>query len=305
MKPNLLELFGQSLPAYFTLLMVGFALAIFLAQRQGRRSGLDHDTLIDLGLYAVIWGVLGGRALHVIADGYFWDYVNLCVDPSQVYWATTRVQCSADGGLWDAAAEVCRPKEADCFAWAKFWNGGLAYYGGLIAASAFGIYFLRKEKFPVGKGIDLVGMVIPLGLFFGRLGCFFGGCCFGQPLPEDHWLGISFPALSPASQAQWELGLIPGPAMESLPVHPTQLYEAAGCLLIAAIAMFWVRPKKRFDGQVMLSFLGLYAVLRFVLEFVRADDRGAAFGLSTSQLIGLVILAGVAYVWVRLSPKKG
>lgn len=300
MYPTLIEVFGQPLPAYFTFLLLGFGLAIGLAQRQARRFGLDHDTAIDLGLYALVWGVLGGRVLHVLADGYFWDYVHLCTDPSQVAWQITEARCAQVEGLWDAAAQVCRPAERDCFAWAAFWRGGLAYYGGLLAAGAFGLYFLRKERFPVGKGIDLVGLVIPLGLFFGRLGCFFGGCCFGTTLEAGAFGAVRFPAWSAASESQWKRGLLFEPSEVSLPVHPTQLYEALGCLLIFAVGVLVLQPRKRFDGQMMLFFLGGYALLRFGLEWLRDDDRGALLGLSTSQWIGVAILGLVAWAWPRL-----
>jgi phosphatidylglycerol---prolipoprotein diacylglyceryl transferase len=93
-------------------------------------------------------------------------------------------------------------------------------------------------------------------------------------------------------------------ALASLPVHPAQLYEAVGCLAIAAVLGLWLHPRKRFDGQVLLAFLGLYAVLRFALEYLRDDDRGALLGLSTSQLIGLAILAGCAVAWGRSSKKR-
>ncbi|HJK93630.1 MAG TPA: prolipoprotein diacylglyceryl transferase [Polyangiaceae bacterium LLY-WYZ-15_(1-7)] len=300
MKPTLFELFGQSMPAYFAMVMVGFGLAIWLAARAAKRMDLDHDTMIDLGLFALIWGVIGARVLHVIADGYFWDYVHLCTDPSQVAWEITEARCAQVEGVWDTAAGVCRPAERDCFAWAAFWRGGLAYYGGLIAASAYGLHFLRKEGFPLGKGVDLVGMVMPLGLFFGRMGCFLGGCCFGAQVPDDHWAAVRFPAWSPASESQWKRGLLEHPHLPSLPVHPTQLYEAIGCLAIAAFLMLGLRPRKRFDGQLMLAFLGLYAVLRFGLEAIRADDRGGLLGLSTSQLIGVLILGLVGWLWVKL-----
>ncbi len=293
MFPRLFEVLGEPVPAYFTLLMVGFAIATFVAQRAARRAGLDHDTIIDLGLFSVIAGVVGGRLLHVFADGYFWDYVHLCTDPSQVAWRITQGQCARADGLWDAAANVCRPREGDCFAWAKFWQGGLAYYGGLIAATGFGVWFLRRERFPVLKGTDMVALGLPLGLFFGRLGCFLGGCCFGSP--TDHPLAVRFPPWSAASEAQWRAGDLAGPHLESLAVHPAQLYEAAGCLAIA-VALVWLRPRKRFDGQIMIAFVALYAVLRFFLEFIRADDRGNVAGLSTSQWIGLVLLVGVAVV---------
>jgi phosphatidylglycerol---prolipoprotein diacylglyceryl transferase len=301
MKPVLFELFGEPVPPYFALLLLGFAVAIYLGARATERSGLDREVFIDLGLYSIIMGVLGGRVLHVLADGYFWDYVHLCTDPSQVAWHVQRGECPGIGGRWDAVADVCRPIERNCFAWAEFWRGGLAYYGGLIAAMAFAVYFLRKERFPLGKGIDTAGMVIPIGLFFGRIGCFLGGCCFGQPF--DGPFAVSFPPGSPASTSQWRDQLLASPNMPSLHVHPTQLYESAGSLLIAAIAMWVVAPRKRFDGQVMLFFLGAYSFLRFAIEIVRADDRGGVLGLSTSQLISLVIVAACVAVWRTLAKR--
>lgn len=303
MYPTLFEVFGQPLPAYFSMLVLGFGTAIYLAARQARRMELDHDTIIDLGLFALIWGVVGARILHVIADGYFWDYVHLCTDPSLVEWNITPSECTQAEGIWHADRGICEPSERDCFAWAAFWRGGLAYYGGLLAAGAYGLWFLRREKFPVLKGVDLVGMTIPIGLFFGRMGCFLGGCCFGTEANVD-W-AVQFPSGTAAYLAQWKRGVLraseAGWPDASMPVHPTQLYEAFGCLAIAAVGMLVVRPRKRFDGQIMLVFLALYAVLRFVLEYFRADDRGALLGLSTSQLIGVGMLGLTAYLWMRWS----
>jgi len=280
---------GQALPAYFTMLIVGFSLATWLGARWAKRSKLDHESIIDLGLFSLIAGVAGARILHVVADGYFWDYVHLCTDPAQVAWQITVQQCQDIEGLWDAEAAVCRPAESDCFAWAAFWRGGLTYYGGLIAASGFGLWFLKREGFPMLKAADMAGMVIPIGLFFGRLGCFLGGCCFGA-VTHDHAFAVRFPAWSAASEAQFKAGEIPRASLESLPVYPTQLYEALGCLAIAALMMFGVHPKKRFDGVVFVSFLASYALLRFVLEYYRADDRGGVGPFSTSQLIGLSVV---------------
>ena len=67
--------------------------------------------------------------------------------------------------------------------------------------------------------------------------------------------------------------------------------------------MFWLQPRKRFDGQVILAFIGLYAVLRFVLEFWRADERGELLGLSTSQLFAIPVLLLVAILWPRWGRK--
>jgi len=299
MYPTLFTFFDYPVPAYFTLLMVGFAAATFLGARVAKRSGYDADTFIDLGLFSLIMGVLGGRVLHVLADGYFLQYVNMCVDPAAVAWPMPEAECLAiDGWRWNAELNGCAPLERDCFAWAKFWQGGLAYYGGLLAASAFGIWFLKHDKFPVLKGVDIAGMVIPVGLFFGRMGCFLGGCCFG--IESDSAFAVVFPAGSSASHEQHEHGLLASANLPSLPVVPAQLFEAIGCLAIAAFCMLWLRSRKRFDGQVMLVFLMLYSVLRFTLEYFRADDRGEYGLFTTSQWISLVIVGFCAVVWPRL-----
>lgn len=303
MIPTFGHLLGEPIPAYFALLTVGFVTATLLMVRWAKREGLDHEVVIDLGLVAVLAGVVGARILHVIADGYFWDYVHLCTDPSLVIWRTVEsaAECRTLDGAWDAAASLCHSQHRDCFAWAAFWNGGLAYYGGLIGASGAGLWFLKRERFPIGKACDIAGAVIPIGLFFGRMGCFFGGCCFGTV--TDHPIGMSFPAYSAASEKQLRDGVLASKALPSLPVHATQLYEAAGCLALAAVLALYVHPRKRFDGQVMLSFLGGYAVLRFVIEYLRDDDRGGLLGLSTSQLIGVAIFAVVAALWTKLTPR--
>jgi phosphatidylglycerol:prolipoprotein diacylglycerol transferase len=300
----LFSVFGQPVPSYFAMLITGFALATWLAARWAKRGRHDHEVMIDLGLFSLIAGVAGARVLHVLADGYLHDYVHLCTDPSLVAWRVDREECRAIEGVWDAAAGVCRPAHGaytldGCLAWAAFWRGGLTYYGGLIAAAAYGIHFLRREHFPVLKGMDGAAMGISLGLFFGRMGCFLGGCCFG--LPTDGPLGLSFPAWSPASDAQFRAQQLASAGLPSLPVHPTQLYEALGCLALTATLMLALHPRKRFDGQVFCAFLAGYSVLRFALEYLRADDRGALFGLSTSQLISVAVIAVTGVLYVRLA----
>jgi len=279
-----------SFPAYFVMLLVGFAFATAVAVLQARRMGEDPDVIVDLGLAALLFGVAGGRIFHVLFDGYFWDYVHLCTDPSQVDWKITEAMCNSSRyqGAWDAAKGVCHPRETDCWAWAKFWAGGLTYYGGLLAASVAGIALLRRDRFPVWKGVDIAGMVIPIGLGFGRMGCLLAGCCFGQPTAGR--LALTFPPNSPASEAQFKLGLLDSLADPSRPVVPTQIYESLMSFAVAAACLFWVQPRKRYDGQVFVAFLVLYALGRFLLEFLRADDRGALFGLSTAQWLGIAVV---------------
>ena len=90
-------------------------------------------------------------------------------------------------------------------------------------------------------------------------------------------------------------------AAQSLAVHPTQLYESFGSVLIALLAYLVVLPRKRYEGQVFLFFVVSYGVLRALLEILRADERGGLLGLSTSQLISaiLVLLCAPAARYLR------
>jgi phosphatidylglycerol---prolipoprotein diacylglyceryl transferase len=303
MHPSLGQLFGEPISAYFSLLLFGYAVAIYSVVRWAKRVGYDHQSVIDCGLASILGGVLGGRLLHVLADGYFMDYVHLCTDPSAVGWRITEAQCVEAAARWDAAAKLCRPMARDCLAWAKFYNGGLAYYGGLIGGTWAVSRIARRDGLPFLKLADVTAMGVAMGLFFGRIGCFLAGCCFGEVTALA--VGTRFPGWSPASEGQFREGLLAHPSLPSLPVHPTQLYEAVGCLAISVALSSWGPRHKRFDGQVALLALLLYAALRSLLEEFRADDRGVYLGISTSQWVslGVALLALVAWRrWSRSPP---
>ncbi|MDB4988456.1 MAG: Prolipoprotein diacylglyceryl transferase [Myxococcaceae bacterium] len=299
MLPSFGELFGEPVSAYFSLLLFGYAVAIWSVVRWAKRVGVDHQSVIDCGLASIIGGVLGGRILHVLADGYFMDYVHLCTDPSRVSWRITELQCGDARGLWDPAQRVCHPVVRDCLAWAKFYNGGLAYYGGLLGGTWAVALLARRDRLPFLKLADVTAMGVAMGLFFGRIGCFLAGCCYGEV--TSHAVGTRFPAWSPASEGQFREGLLAHPSLPSLPVHPTQLYEALGCLLISVALSQWGPRRKRFDGQVALLALLAYSLLRSIIEEFRADDRGVYLGISTSQWVSLAVVAAVAVAWRKWS----
>lgn len=303
MRPELFRLADVGFPSYFVLLLSGFLFATGLGVLWARRIGMNPDVVVDLGLAMLLAGVAGSRILHVIADGYFWDYVHLCTDPSKVDWPLDRAECVSKvyDGVWDAAKGVCHPKNVDCFAWAKFWAGGLTYYGGFIGATAAAVFLLRRDRFPFWKAADMAGFAIPMGLAFGRMGCLLAGCCFGAPTSLP-W-GMSFPPRSPASEEQAKTHLIESIRMWSEPVHPTQIYESAASLAIAAFCLFYVLPRKRYDGQVFAASLALYAFARIVIEILRRDARGGLIGLSTSQLIGLGLIAAAVAIHRMRAPK--
>jgi phosphatidylglycerol:prolipoprotein diacylglycerol transferase len=286
-----LPLLGDiTFPSYFTFLTLGLLLAAILTVRESRKLDLDPDDIIDINLYMTIFGVIGSRILHVFVDGHLQDYVNLCIDPLKVpaidalvSRCNTAAECGFDY-LCDTARHVCYPPR-DCLAWAKLWRGGLVYYGGLILATAYAVYFTRKAKIRFLRVADLAAPAILLGLFFGRLGCYLNGCCYGKV--THSLLGVRFPIGSSPWRAQFEAHQIMA-GQQMLPVHPTQLYESLGCLLLFGVTYFIVRPRKRQEGFVAGACLLLYAVLRTVVEIWRDDERGVLFGfLSTSQIISL------------------
>ena len=305
MKPRLLELeiLGQQayLPSYFTMVAVGFVLATIMIRRWARFHGIDHRLMVDFVIWMALWGVVGARILHVLADGHFWDYVNVCIDPSKVEWRVDERECAALGGVWNATAGLCNPVKSNCLAWADLFHGGFAYYGGLIAAGLFSIWFIRRHRLPAGKILDMSGWALTLGVAWGRIGCFLASCCFGAR-SQAAW-AVVFPPGSAASRHHWDEGLLQTYRRESLYVHPTQLYEAAGALLLAAFLYFVLRPRKRFDGQVFAVAMAGYAALRFTLEFLREDERGQFGPLSTSQWIAVAIAVFSVLLWRRMSTR--
>lgn len=306
-----------TIPTYFAAIILGFLGGSYLAYRDAMKIGIDKQAFIDFAIWMLIAGVLGSRFAHVLMDGFFMDYVHLCVDPFLTEGKTlsggktcvSNLQCLAAqnrgldmGAICNAKDGLCYPQR-DCFRALKFWSGGLTIYGGLIASVTVSWFYLKKHNMPWLKMADFAGYAIPFGLAMGRLGCFGAGCCFGDTC-DSEILGVHFPAGSGAYQAhykhhypelaeQWRMGL-----KTSLAVWPTQLISAAYNFLIFAFAYFWMRKKKYFDGQVFLTMLVLYAVARFSVEFIRADPRGGVLGLATSQWVAIItVLVAVFFLF--------
>lgn len=176
----------------------------------------------------------------------------------------------------------------------QIWNGGLVFYGGLIAGVLMFLAWAFRKKEDVLSLADLIVVVLPLGHAFGRLGCFFFGCCWGKV--SDSCLAVSFPAHSPAWYSQVTAGRIPAVASRSLPVLPTQLFESAALFALFGLLYFLYR---RYRAWTAATYLVGYGVLRFLLEFLRDDDRPVWGGLSSAQNFSfLLIAAGIAFfIW--------
>jgi phosphatidylglycerol:prolipoprotein diacylglycerol transferase len=177
------------------------------------------------------------------------------------------------------------------------WRGGTAssgaYIGGFIAAMAAA----RWQQLPVAKFLDCCAPSAALAIAIGRAGCFLHGCCYGKPsgLP---W-AVSFPSGSEPHSKQLAEGLIT-PDRLSLPLHPTQLYEA---LFAFSLFLFLIRcsRKPRPEGELAALLFLLYPVARFLNEFLRDDYRGSLFGVSVPQLVAVAAMTGAFIVlgWTR------
>jgi len=180
-----------------------------------------------------------------------------------------------------------------------FLRSGGVFYGGLIGAVAVGFFLMKRYNLPWWKTADACAPGIALGNFFGRQGCFAAGCCWGKP--TDLPWGVKF------GQLGHEITGVPTDVF----LHPTQLYESFS-MLIVFFFLLWLHRRRRFSGQVILAYALLYSVIRFAIEFVRADPRGDIFGLtsltglSTSQMISLpvavVSLLLLVHRWRRAGP---
>ncbi len=158
----------------------------------------------------------------------------------------------------------------------KVWEGGLVFYGGFLLAALVGVVFTRYRGYAVDEIADYLAPALALGQGIGRWGCFFAGCCYGKPTPLP-W-GVTFK--DPASLAPLGVQL-----------HPVQIYESVGDLLIAALLWSLLARQKDTHGDIFWLYVLLYGALRFAMETLRGDDRGTLHGgLAPSQIIALVAI---------------
>lgn len=158
------------------------------------------------------------------------------------------------------------------------WEGGYTLYGALLVSIAMIWIYTRGKKIDYLNFSDIASLATAAGIGVGRIGCFLAGCCWGKPTPC--FLGVTFS--HPHTFAN----------VRNVPVHPSQLYESAGCFLIFGY-LWWLFERRTYRGQIFFHGLTLYSILRFLIEYFRGDDyRGYVFNglLSYSQLVSLTIL---------------
>lgn len=177
----------------------------------------------------------------------------------------------------------------EILSWATFQAGGV-FYGGLLAAVAVGAWYTWRYQLGFAALGDVYAPGLSLGHVVGRLGCFSAGCCWGKPTNLPWAVTFTNP---------YSAQLVGVPL--NVPLHPTQLYEAlAEAAIFGLLLLLWRR--RRFPGQIFASYLMLYAVARFVIEFFRDDPRGGFLfdgALSFPQVWSLVLFVAAGLFWLR------
>jgi phosphatidylglycerol:prolipoprotein diacylglycerol transferase len=157
-------------------------------------------------------------------------------------------------------------------------SGGV-FYGGLVLAVPVALIYARRAGLPIWTTTDAFAPGIALGHVVGRLGCLMAGCCYGRP--TDVVWAITFRNPIAAENVGTPLGVA---------LHPTQLYEAGAELVILVALLMTERRGRLFPGRTFWSYILLYAVSRFAIEFYRGDPRGMVGSLSTSQFISVLLV---------------
>jgi phosphatidylglycerol:prolipoprotein diacylglycerol transferase len=260
---------------YGLMIALGFLIGMQLGLREARRIDIGakknfDQFIMDLTFWILLVAMAGSRILFIIVE---WedDYSR---DPLKIF---------------------------------RIWEGGLVFYGGFLASVLFSIAYSRSKGRDFFLVADTLIPSVALGHFFGRLGCFAAGCCWGGQVDPSFALGVRFPPGSLAYNSLQKANLIGYDALHTFHVHPVQLYESAGELTLFFILLF-VRTRKRFHGQALLTYLFLYPLLRTSLEFLRGDKaRGVNvfLGMSTSQLISVMVALAAVATLIYLQRRRG
>jgi phosphatidylglycerol:prolipoprotein diacylglycerol transferase len=180
----------------------------------------------------------------------------------------------------------------------RVWQGGIVFYGCIFGGLIGTMIAWSRRPFPFLRMADAVAPALAWGAGVGRLGCFLNGCCYGEP-SKSPW-AMTFPAGTIPWYDHVQRGLVAPGASCSLPVAPTQLYSAVAGLGLLLIMLVY-HSRRRFDGEVMTILMVGYAITRFWVEGLRADQPSSLLGLTFSQSVSLVLLTAGIGTWLWLA----
>jgi len=266
--PEGFPIFGFEIKLYAICVVLGMFAGGTLAAYLAKRGGWDKEKIWDFFFYGVVFGVIGARIYYVI---FAWDFYK--DNPVQVF---------------------------------NLRQGGLAIYGGVIAAFTTVFIYCKVKKINPFRLLDYSVPGLALGQAFGRWGNFFNREVFGEY--TDNFFAMRLPAsrvrpsdISESIRAHMAEG------QNYIQVHPTFLYECLWNLAIVAL-MVKFEPKKKFVGEVALWYLGGYGLGRFWIEGIRTDTLFIpGTTLAVSQVLAIIMFVGslAADIIIRVLISKG
>lgn len=231
---------------------IGIIAAYLTAEKLAKKKELEFDQIFGLVIFCLIFGYAGSKLLYIL---------------------TVLPELLANPSLFVSIIST-----------------GWVVFGGILGGILGGYVFCRWKKLPAWKYYDIGLPAVALAQGFGRIGCFFAGCCYGRETTSAISIVFSRSRFAP----------------NHVHLIPTQLYSSAGDFLLFFFLLLYDKKWRKNDGEVAALYLILYSGGRFILEFFRGDlARGAIGPLSTSQFIGiLTMVAGIIlYAIRRRSPE--
>lgn len=277
-----LELGPFALSTYALLIATGWLLAVSVATRLGRRSGLPPKRVLDLAFWILVAGIVGSRVGYWIEQAPLW--FGVCLD--------------------DTVPESARP--ALCADFWKPWRGGFVFYGGVALAVPVALWLTRRYQLAAWPTLDAFAPALALAHAFGRLGCYLGGCCYGAVchlpwavrFPEDSLAGAAPRHPTQLYESAAELAVFAALWWLASRRPPAGRVFAAWLVLYPAAR--FVIELFRGDGErgylAELPWDGLRELLGLPL--------GHAPLLSWAQAASLTLVILGVWIWLRQKPRK-
>ncbi len=235
--------FGKTIAMYGLMILLGIGIGIILAVKRSDRYQISRQDVLFSSCYGVIGLVIGAKLLFIVT-----------IVPSLL----------RNQALWLSDISMISP----------LLSGGFVFYGGLLGALLGYYIYCRQYHIRFICLLDLIAPSVPIIHGFGRIGCFFAGCCYGLPYRGPLHIIFHKSTIAP----------------NNLALLPIQLIES-GFNFLAGFGLLYYAGRKPGQGKLIGVYLIYYAIFRFLIEFFRGDGaRGIIYSLSISQWISLLLL---------------
>jgi len=259
-----ISIFGFEIAYYGIIIGTAILLGFVIATAEAKRTGQDPENYLDMGMIGVVFGIIGARLYYVI---FSWDMYK------------------------DNLLEILNIRE-----------GGLAIYGGVIAAVLTVIIAAKVKHLSAPQIFDTIALALLNGQMLGRWGNFFNREAFGEYTDSLFAMRLPIDAVRSSDvteQMRMHIQSIGG--VEYIQVHPTFLYESLWCCALLII-LFVYRKHKKYEGELFLLYMFGYGLGRVWIEGLRTDQLILpVVGLPVSQLLAgvLVVVMGILIVYFR------